>query len=270
MSSHDDRLSFSVLSGSTVPPYTVGWPSRSWPLLGFTVGARRPDGCRCSPQRWGGTPGGSSSSVLPLNPSPPSSWPYAAVAPGAWWAWTPGCGPPGPLSPDSHAANIGPRTAAGTETYQWRCWYGGQRVTRRSNLRTKPPFLNVSSGNLVCVCVCTRSHLYVHGEMETFSRALMLRVRTRALGSSSRGTVSTVFLCVFIKCFDWLPGFGIAAASVIIIIIIIQIIWWRGGKKHRTWRKATRQMLNWIRSQNLHSDSGSEFEVHVLRINSEM
>lgn len=68
--------------------------------------------------------------------------------------------------------------------------------------------------------------------MEAFSSGLMIPERTKALGSSCRGTVCTAaedFLCV--ECF---AAFAMAAASVIVIIIIIiattQTTWGRGGE----------------------------------------
>lgn len=67
-------------------------------------------------------------------------------------------------------------------------------------------------------------YLYVHGEMEAFSSALKFPDRTKAFGSSCRGTISSAkddFLCNFNECFDWPPVFSTAAASVVIIIIII-------------------------------------------------
>lgn len=126
--------------------------------------------------------------------------PDVAPAPAAGWAWTPDSGPPGRRHSDSPAANSEPPTAEeGTERGPETRWEREKELMSCGRCsdsdRQKPP---------------VSSHLYVQGEMEAFSSALMLVEGTIALRSSCRGTVSTL---------EW-PR-GMAAASVIIIIIII-------------------------------------------------
>lgn len=141
-------FSASVFSDITGLPYEKPLCS---PLL-FTVAVALCVGRRCSPPPWGGTP------ACRCSCAPPSpAWTAAAAAPGALWAWTPGCGPPGPRSPGSPSADSEPPTGSGGRDrrrgrrWGWTEGEKGQNVA--FNCTIKGPLHSFIHSNSVCACV---------------------------------------------------------------------------------------------------------------------